>query len=99
MKLVDAIYAEYTKRISTSELNSFLEEAVKKQPPPAVKGKWIKLMYITQPFTAPPGFVIFCNYPKYIQEPYKRYLLNRMRERFSFEGCPIKIKLKPRSSK
>jgi GTP-binding protein len=99
MKLVDSVYAEFMKRIPTSDLNKFLEEAVKKQPPAAIKGKWIKMLYATQPSVAPPEFVIFCNYPKYVQEPYKRYLTNRLREKFGFEGCPIKIKLKPRNAK
>ena len=94
LTLVDRVYAEYTKRIPTAELNDFLEEAVAHQTPAAVKGRWIKLLYMTQPVTAPPTFVIFSNYPKLIQESYLRYLTNRMRERFGFEGVPITIKLK-----
>jgi len=96
MSLVDSVYAEYTRRIGTSELNGFLEEIVNRQPPPAVKGKWIKFYYITQPSVSPPTFVIFSNHPKLIQEPYLRYLTNRMRERFGFTGVPLKIRLKPR---
>ncbi len=96
LKLVEGVYSEFIKRIPTPELNRFLEEAVRRQPPPAVQGKWIKLLYITQPCIAPPDFVIFCNYPKLIQEPYFRYLTNRLREKFGFEGVPVSIKLKPR---
>jgi GTP-binding protein len=99
MSLVDEVYRQYTRRIPTSELNQFLEEAVKRQPPAATRGKWIKLYYMTQPDTAPPTFVIFCNYPKYIQEAYRRYLTNRLRERFGFEGIPIRFKIKSRESK
>jgi len=96
MALVDRVYHEFNKRIATSALNQFLENAVGRQPPPATHGKWIKLYYMTQPDAAPPTFVIFCNYPKLIQESYIRYLMNRMREQFGFEGVPIRIKLKPR---
>ena len=96
MTLVDAVYEQYTRRIATSDLNDFLREAVEKQPPAAAKGKWIKLYYMTQVETAPPRFVIFCNYPKLIQEAYRRYLSNRLRERFGFEGIPIDFKLKSR---
>jgi GTP-binding protein len=99
LSLVDKVYDEYTRRIPTSELNEFLEGAVKRQPPAAAQGKWIKLYYITQPETTPPRFVIFCNYPKLIQEAYRRYLTNRLRERFGFEGIPLDIKIKARDKK
>lgn len=98
LTLIDTVYAEYQKRLETSELNKFLEEAVKRQPPAAVKGKWIKFYYITQPETAPPKFVIFTNYPKLIQEAYHRYLTNRLRERFGFVGVPIRLKFKARAN-
>lgn len=96
MALVDEVYAQYTKRLPTAELNAFLEEAVKRQPPPAVRGKWIKLYYITQAETAPPRFIIFSNFPKLIEEPYRRYLANRLREKFGFSGIPFEIKIKGR---
>jgi len=99
MELVDKVYAEYTRRVPTAELNQFLQEVVKRQPPAAVHGRWIKLYYMTQPDTAPPTFVIFCNHPKFIQESYRRYLTNRLRERFGFEGIPIDFKIKPRGNK
>lgn len=94
MELVDQVHGEYTKRIGTAELNQFLEETVAKQTPAAVRGRWIKLMYMTQPEAAPPTFVIFCNYPKLVQESYVRYITNRLRERFGFAGVPLLIKLK-----
>lgn len=99
LALVDKVYAEYMRRIPTSTLNEFLVEAVGKQPPPATQGKWIKLLYMTQPDTAPPTFVIFCNYPRLIKEPYIRYLTNRMREQFGFAGTPLVIKLRARKKK
>ena len=96
LSLIDSVYAEYTKRIATSTLNQFLEDIIRRQSPAAVKGKWIKLLYITQADICPPKFIIFCNYPKLIQDSYVRYITNRMRERFGFEGVPLDIKLKPR---
>lgn len=97
LELIDRVYFEYNKRIDTSALNKFLEGAVKRQPPPATKGKWIKFYYISQPDTSPPTFVIFSNFPQYIQDPYRRYLTNRLREQFGFEGIPLKFKFKKRS--
>lgn len=94
LELVDQVHAEYTRRIETAELNQFLEEVVAKQTPAAVRGRWIKLMYMTQPETSPPLFVIFCNYPKLVQESYVRYITNQLRERFGFGGVPLMIKLK-----
>lgn len=99
MELVERVYSEYMRRVPTAELNQFLQEAVKRQPPAAVHGRWIKLYYMTQPDTAPPTFVIFCNHPKLIQESYRRYLTNRLREQFGFEGIPIDFKLKARESR
>lgn len=99
LSLVDCVYREFTRRIATAELNQFLQETVNRQPPPAARGKWIKLYYITQPDTAPPEFIVFCNYPKLIQEPYKRYLINRLRERFGFEGVPLELRVRSRPQK
>ncbi|MEE9441165.1 MAG: ribosome biogenesis GTPase Der [candidate division Zixibacteria bacterium] len=99
LSLIDRVYYEYNKRIDTSTLNKFLEGAVKRQPPPATKGKWIKFYYISQPDTGPPTFVVFSNYPQFIQDPYRRYLTNRLREQFGFEGIPLKFKFKKRSDK
>lgn len=94
MDLVTAVNGEFHKRIGTPELNQFLEEATARQTPAAVRGRWIKMHYMTQPEAAPPTFVIFCNYPKLIQESYLRYLTNRLRERFGFAGVPLLLKMK-----
>jgi len=96
LSLVDQVYGEFTKKISTRELNEFLEETVKRQPPAAVGGRWIRFFYITQSAAAPPTFIIFCSHPKLIQESYLRYLANRFRERFGFVGTPVRFKLKSR---
>ena len=86
------VYESRSRRISTSELNDLLLPIVKEQnPPPAVKGKWIKIKYITQLPTPYPQFVFFCNLPQYIRDPYKRFVENRMREMWDFHGVPISI--------
>ena len=86
------VYEARSRRISTSELNEMLLPIVKEQnPPPSVKGKWIKIKYITQLPTHYPQFVFFCNLPQYIRDPYKRYVENRMRAMWDFHGVPISI--------
>jgi GTP-binding protein len=68
-----------------------MQEIVRTNPPPSLKGKYIKIKYITQLPTHTPTFAFFCNLPQYVKDPYKRYLENRMREHFEFTGVPIKI--------
>lgn len=86
------VYEARTRRISTSELNDTILPIVKEQnPPPSVKGKWIKIKYVTQLPTAYPQFVFFCNLPQYIRDPYRRFVENRMRELWDFHGVPISI--------
>ena len=86
------VYEARSRRISTSELNEVLLPIVKEQnPPPSVKGKWIKIKFITQLPTAYPQFVFFCNLPQYIRDPYRRFVENRMRELWDFHGVPITI--------
>lgn len=86
------VYEARSRRISTSELNDMLLPIVKEQnPPPSVKGKWIKIKYITQLPTRYPQFVFFCNLPQYIRDPYKRFVENRIREMWDFHGVPISI--------
>ena len=64
---------------------------VKNNPPPALKGKYVKIKYVTQLPIYTPAFAFFCNLPQYVKDPYKRYLENRMREHFDFTGVPIRI--------
>jgi GTPase len=64
---------------------------IEHNPPPALKGKHIKIKYITQLPTRTPMFAFFCNLPQYIKEPYERFLLNKLRSHFDFKGVPIKI--------
>lgn len=86
------VFENRTRRITTSRLNEDILPIVKEQnPPPAYKGKLVKIKYITQLKTAYPQFVFYCNLPQYIKEPYKRFVENRMRELYDFNGVPVII--------
>jgi GTP-binding protein len=85
------VYDNKNSKIPTSQLNSVVLEAIEKYPPPAIKGKYVKIKYVTQLPTNNPTFAFFCNFPQYIKEPYERYLENKMRNSFQLEGVPIKL--------
>ncbi len=85
------VYKNRTQRIATSKLNELLQDIMEQHPPPSVKGKFIKIKYITQLPTHAPAFALFCNLPQYVRESYRRYIENRFREEFNFTGVPIKI--------
>lgn len=80
-----------TQRIPTSELNKFCQTVIERQPPPALKGKYIKIKFVTHLPTHAPAFAFFCNLPQYIPESYKRFLENKLRAQYNFEGVPIRI--------
>ena len=94
LKAATEVYENYSRRIPTSQLNEVMLEEIENYPPPAIKGKYIKIKYITQLPSQSPSFAFFCNLPQYIRDPYKRYLENRLREHFNFCGCPIQIYLR-----
>jgi GTP-binding protein len=85
------IYLARQQKISTKVLNQWLERTIAGHPPPATKGKIIKIKFISQVSTAPPVFVFFCNYPKMIQISYRRFLENALRKTFNFNGVPLKF--------
>ena len=85
------VFGNRTKRIPTSKLNTILLPIVENYPPPAIKGKYIKIKFITQLPTLSPTFAFFCNLPQYINDPYKRFIENKLREEFDFTGVPIQI--------
>lgn len=86
------VYQARSRRISTADINNILLPIVKEQnPPPSVKGKWVKIKYITQLPTPYPQFVFFCNLPQYVRDPYKRFVENRMRELWDFHGVPMTL--------
>ena len=98
LEISDTIYEEYTKRISTGLLNSVLKEAVLMNNPPTRKGRVVKINYATQVSVAPPRFVLFCNYPELIHFSYARYIENKFRESFGFEGSPILISFEKKNA-
>ncbi len=91
METVAKIEEESEKRISTAELNRFMEKVIMHRPPTHPSGKHIKIYYITQAAVKPPTFIFFCNTPSLITENYRRYLHNQLREMFKFEGVSIKL--------
>lgn len=94
MDVLDAathVYENYSRRIPTAKLNEAMLPIIEMTPPPAWKGKYIKVKYITMLPTKFPAFAFFCNLPQYIKEPYKRFLENQLRANFDLTGCPIEI--------
>lgn len=94
MKVIETaemVYANRAKKIPTSKLNDVLLPIIEAFPPPSIKGKYVKIKYITQINGIAPMFAFFCNLPQYIKEPYMRFLENKLREHFDFSGVPIQI--------
>jgi GTP-binding protein len=91
LELIEMVNKNRTRKIPTSDLNEVMLEIVKQIPPPALKGKYVKIKYVTQLPIHTPAFAFFCNLPQYVREPYRRYIENRMREKYEFTGVPIKI--------
>ena len=85
------VYNNRLRKIPTSQLNQVMLSIIEENPPPSVKGKHIKIKFVTQLPTHAPSFAFFANLPQYIRESYKRYLENRLREHFTFTGVPIQI--------
>lgn len=85
------VYKNRMQRIQTSKLNEVMQEAIEANHPPSVKGKFIKIKYVTQLPTHAPAFAFYCNLPQYVRESYKRYLENKIRENFPLTGVPIRI--------
>jgi GTP-binding protein len=85
------VYANKTKKIPTSALNDAMLPEIIHYPPPAIKGKHIQIKYITQVSSKTPSFAFFCNLPQYIQVSYQRFLENKLREKFDFEGAPVRL--------
>jgi GTP-binding protein len=85
------VFESRKQRISTSKFNETMLPIIENQPPPALKGKYVKIKFCMQLPTPTPQFVFFCNLPQYVKDPYKRFLENKMREIYNFEGVPIDI--------
>ncbi len=86
------VYENRTRTVATSKLNEVMQEAIAAYPPPATKGKYIKIKYITMlKGAAVPTFIFFCNLPQWVKEPYRRYLENKIRDNWDFSGTPINV--------
>lgn len=91
LELGAEVYNNQKLNITTSKLNELLLPIIESNPPPALKGKFVKIKYVTQLKTKFPAFVFFCNMPQYVKEPYKRFIENQLRKQFNFSGVPIQI--------
>jgi GTP-binding protein len=86
------VYENRRRRVSTGRLNEEMLPLIEAYPPPSIKGKYIKIKYCSQiPDTHVPTFVFYANLPQYVKEPYRRFLENKIRERWDFNGCPINV--------
>lgn len=86
------VYSNRHRMVPTSQLNTVMQEAIAAYPPPANKGKYVKIKYITMLKGAPvPTFIFFCNLPQWVKEPYRRYLENKIRDNWDFNGTPINV--------
>lgn len=85
------VFENRIQKIPTSELNNFCLSIIERNPPPANKGKYIKIKFVTQLHTHAPAFAFFCNLPQYIPESYRRFLENKLRAQYNFEGVPIRV--------
>jgi GTP-binding protein len=92
-------YDVWNRRVSTGLLNRWLAEMIQRHPPPAPQGRRIKLRYMTQAKTRPPGFIVMCSQPDKIPESYSRYLVNGLREAFDMPGTPIRLTMRGQGDK
>lgn len=91
LEMAMQVFENRTRKISTSELNEVVLPIIDHRPPPSIKGKYIKIKYVQQLPTHAPAFAFFCNLPQYIPDSYKRFLENRIREEYNFQGVPVRI--------
>jgi GTP-binding protein len=95
--LVDGCLEQWNRRIPTAEVNRFLMEVVERYPPPVLKrNRRIRFFYATQADVAPPRFVFSTNVPDAVPESYRRYIVNRIREEYGFQGAPLRLHFRPR---
>ena len=85
------VYNNRTKRIPTRQLNEVMLPIIENYPPPAIKGKYVKIKFCTQLPTPMPQFAFFANLPQYVKDPYRRFIENKLRENFDFKGVPIDV--------
>jgi GTPase len=96
---IDRVHAAFFQRVGTGELNRFFEQIIKVRPPPTVGGRSPRIFYVTQASVAPPTFVAVTNAPDSIHFSYQRFVINRLREQFGFDGAPIRVIYRARRRK
>jgi GTP-binding protein len=99
MAAVESALAEHDKRVATGELNRFFEEVLEEHPPPTQGKRYVRLLFITQAEVRPPTFVVMANNPDDVHWSYRRYVVNQIRQRFGFEGTPIRVRYRKRRRK
>jgi GTPase len=99
LDLVDHVAREHAKRVQTAQLNRFFAEVIERVPPPLHHGRSVRIHYLTQAAARPPTFVLWANAPEGLAPSYKRFLANRLRERYGFRGTPIRIALKAKNER
>jgi GTP-binding protein len=99
-RITSDVFAQWCRRVPTSELNKHFEEIVARRPPPAGPGgRYVRLYYITQAQTSPPSFFVSANYPTAVGLPYRRYLANQLRDIYGFDGSPLRLVLRAHKGK
>ncbi|MEO6850103.1 MAG: ribosome biogenesis GTPase Der [Mucilaginibacter sp.] len=91
IEVAQKVYENRARKIATSKLNDIMLPIIENYPPPSIKGKYVKIKYVTQIAGASPMFAFFCNLPQYVKEPYYRFIENKVRENFEFSGAPVQI--------
>lgn len=91
LELAMQVYENRRRKISTAKLNEYMLEVINAYHPPAIKGKFVRIKYVTQLSSGTPVFAFFCNLPQYIREPYRRYLENKLRKQYNFTGVPLQL--------
>ena len=91
IETANQVYQNRARKIATSKLNEIMLPIIEHYPPPSLKGKYVKIKYITQIAGTSPMFAFFCNLPQYVKEPYYRFIENKLRENFEFAGAPIQV--------
>ena len=94
LDLAIEVFNNRTRKITTSKLNEYILPLIEEFPPPSIKGKHVKIKYVSQLPTRFPAFAFYCNLPQYIREPYKRFLENKLRAAYEFTGVPVSIFLR-----
>ncbi len=94
LSMAVTVFEERARRIGTPELTRTILQDIQRKPPPSDRGKFVKIKFLTQASERPPTFVFFCNKPDSVAESYRRFLANRLRERFGFEGVPLRLRFR-----